>query len=123
MSSESARRLRLMKRVHALHKIAIAAGCVNSLVESSAYHLLECDVSRPRAILRYLCYAIRKGREQFVDEFTYRRRYCWLRYVKRLPRDEVERSLDKIMIGEIEILYGPNFLEDMAKILEEEEKL
>jgi hypothetical protein len=113
-------RARLMRRIVRLHKTAVDVGAVNALVESAAYHVLESEISRPHAIWRYIRHAIRLQSYRARDGFTYYRRYYWFRYVKFLPPDKIVEKLDSQMMSEIEQIYGPTFIEDMAKIAREE---
>jgi hypothetical protein len=122
MDNQIERRDRLMRRIQRLHKTALNVGAVNSLVEAAAYQVLESEISRPRAIGRYIQYAIRYQSYRVRDGFTYYRRYYWLRYVKFLPPDRIVEKLDDQMYRDIEKIYGPTFVEDMAKIAEEDRR-
>lgn len=59
-------------------------GRPNYMIEMSAYSILETYQSRPRAIWRYLCYAVKQLRGRWSFTWTYWRRYWWYRCAERM---------------------------------------
>lgn len=59
-------------------------GRPNYLIEMGAYSILETYQSRPRAIWRYLCYAVKQLGGRWSFAWTYGRRYWWYRYAERM---------------------------------------
>lgn len=104
MSNQVEKRERLLNRIHRLYKAAEAVGAVNSLVEVGAYLVLECEISRPRAIARYIRFAIRQESFRIKDRFTYYRRYYWYRYVRFYSPDRIAQKLDEHMYRELDAL-------------------
>lgn len=55
-------------------------GRPNYLIETGAYAILETYQSRPRAIWRYVRYALKQWRGSWAFTWTYSRRFWWYRY-------------------------------------------
>jgi hypothetical protein len=84
----------------------------NSVIETAAYRVLETHWSRPRAIWRYFCYALREWRNSLWVRFMFERRLWWHRYVRGLEREAAIEKVCEILeekfvpIGEKKKLQG-----------------
>jgi len=65
----------------------------NGIIETAVYSMLETHRSRPRAIWRYFCYALREWHNNLWIRFMFERGVWWYRYVRGLER---EAAIEKV---------------------------
>jgi hypothetical protein len=119
--SSKKRNVELLIRVRKLQVIAFQMGFQSILVERAAYRVLETECGRPRAIGRYIRFAIVEfWVYKLIPGITFRRRYYWYRYVRFWSVDRINERLDQEMLRDFEKHYGPNFKADMEKLDKED---
>jgi hypothetical protein len=69
----------------------------NSVIETAVYGVLETHWSRPRAIWRYSCYALREWRNGLWVRFMFERRVWWYIYVRGLEREAAVEKVCEIL--------------------------